>query len=104
MARPASTSQPVNGTAIARRREERELTRVQVSDLAAEAGYSLDDSNLSKLETGKTRYPGLEARLAITHVLGLTDEEMHAPCEHGHPWSADCLEHDSEAASPAKVA
>jgi hypothetical protein len=104
MARPSKDSRPVNGAVLSGRRTELELTRVQVSDLAAAAGYSLDDSNLSKLETGKTCYPGLEARLAITHVLGLTDEEMHAPCEHGHPWSADCLEHGDQGERPAKVA
>jgi transcriptional regulator with XRE-family HTH domain len=107
MGRPSSTTRPVNGTVLAARRTDLGLTRVQVSDQAAEAGYSLDDSNLSKLENGKTRYPGLETRLAITAVLGLTDDEMHAPCKrYGHNWSPACLNHgtSSEAASTAKVA
>lgn len=105
MARPASDSRPVNGAAVAAARNRRGLTRVEVSQLAAAAGYRLNDSNLSKFETGKTRYPGLEARLAISKVLGLSDAEMHAPCATcGRDWSAACMEHDTEAASTARVA
>lgn len=103
MARPARTSRPINGAAVAAARNGRKLTRVEVSQLAAAAGYRLDDSNLSKIETGKTRYPGLEARLAITKVLSLSNDEMHAPCATcRRDWSAGCLNHgDSQQGAAA---
>ena len=94
MARNGWNRRPVNGAVVARARAERHLTRVQVCDLARAKGYLIDDSNLGKLERGKLRYPGLETRLGLTKALGLTDAEMHAPCEIcGEGWSAARLDH-----------
>ena len=80
---------------MAAARAERGLSLRQVSERAmAKTGYRIDDSNLAKLERGKLRYPGLEARLALTAVLGLTDKQMFAPCKTcGEDWTAACMDH-----------
>lgn len=94
MARPRP---PINGDVLYRTRLERGWTQVQVEQMTGEAGYRINDSNVSKLENGKLQGFRPGARKVLCQVLGLTAEQLFAPCATcGQPWSRSCMDHAAE--------
>jgi transcriptional regulator with XRE-family HTH domain len=106
----ARSNPPINGNVIYRQRMELGYTQARVRELTGRAGCEINEPHLSKLERGTVQRPGPPARKALREVLELTDAQMFAPCEQGHPWSAACMDHDAPRedstaqAGPARVA
>lgn len=94
----------INGDVLYQARTRLGLTQGDIEQRTAEQGWRIDNSNLSKMERGlirwgrpsKRRSP--RARMVLASVLGITEQELFAPCGTcGQPWSRDCMTHDSPA-------
>ena len=100
MPRPKRPTPPINGEVLYQARQQLGLTQIRVTERTRDAGCEIDDSNLSKLERGITRWPTIRVQQVLGRVYGLTSEQMFAPCATcGEPWSESCMEH-----APAETA
>lgn len=104
------SSPTINGEILYQARMRLGYSQADIERLTALQGCRVDNSNLSKMERGlilwrrpsKRRDP--RARLVLASVLGITAEELFAPCGTcGQPWSAACMDHGTAAAAPQLV-
>jgi transcriptional regulator with XRE-family HTH domain len=72
----ASNIPPVNGALIYRRRRELGLTQVELGQRCGELGYEMDQTNISRLESGVVRRPSRRILLPLAGALDLRISDL----------------------------
>ena len=71
-----SGAPPIDGARIKRERLRLRMTQAEVCQACAERGYKLDDGNLSRMETGRIKWPALRGIPVLAEVLGVEVEDL----------------------------
>ena len=72
----ASNIPPINGKLIYQRRRELQLTQVELGLKCAALGYEMDQTNISRLESGIIRRPSRRILPALAGALDLRISDL----------------------------